>query len=51
MSGNSARSPTQTAGSFCLKAMMLTMTAAVKTMDVQRWVCRIHSFKFKETSL
>jgi hypothetical protein len=30
--------------------MMLTMTAAVKAMDSQRWVCRIHLFQFNVTS-
>ena len=47
-SGNSASRPTQTGGSFRIMATMLTMTATVKAMDVQRWACRIHSFK--ETS-
>jgi hypothetical protein len=25
---------------------MLSMTVAVKTMDVQRWICRINVFSF-----
>src|SRR5438445_979045 len=29
---------------------MLTMTATVKAMDSQRWVCRIHLFQFNGTS-
>jgi len=28
----------------------LMMTATVKTMDNQRWVCRIHLLQFKWTS-
>ena len=28
----------------------LIMTATVKTMDSQRWVCRIHLFQFNRTS-
>src|SRR5882762_9515447 len=32
-------------------AMMLTMTATVKAIDNQRWVCRIHLFQFNWTSL
>ncbi len=31
-------------------ATMLRMTATVKTIDTQRWNCRIHSFQFKRTS-
>src|SRR5258708_31011396 len=32
-------------------ATPLTMTATVKAMDSQRWVCRIHLFQFNRTSL
>src|SRR5437660_2264542 len=32
-------------------ATMLTMTATVKAIDSQRWVCRIHLFQFNWTSL
>src|SRR6266508_2509945 len=31
-------------------ATMLAMTATVKAMDSQRWVCRTHSFQFTGTS-
>jgi hypothetical protein len=31
-------------------ATMLTMTATVKAMDSQRWVCRTHLFQFNVTS-
>ena len=31
---------------FCAMAMMLTITANVKAMDGQRWVCRIHLLQF-----
>jgi hypothetical protein len=31
-------------------ATTLTMTATVKAMDSQRWVCRIHLFQFNVTS-
>jgi hypothetical protein len=34
----------------CTTATMLTMTATVKAMDSQRWVCRIHLFQFNVTS-
>jgi hypothetical protein len=34
----------------CTTAAMLTMTATVKAMDSQRWVCRTHLFQFKVTS-
>jgi len=53
MSGSSARRPTQTAGSFCPMAKiltMLTMTATVKAMDSQRCICRIQLFQFKGSS-
>jgi hypothetical protein len=29
---------------------VLTMTATVKAMDSQRWVCRTHLFQFNGTS-
>jgi hypothetical protein len=29
---------------------MLTMTATVKAMDSQRWICRTHVFQFNGTS-
>ena len=35
---------------FCAMATMLTMTAAIKAMDGQRWVCRILLFEFNGTS-
>jgi hypothetical protein len=31
-------------------AMILMITATVKAMDSQRWVCRINLLKFNETS-
>jgi hypothetical protein len=31
----------------CTTVMPLIMTATVKTMDSQRWDCRIHLFQFK----
>ena len=34
----------------CTTATPLTMTATVKAMDSQRWVCRIHLFQFNGTS-
>jgi hypothetical protein len=49
-SGSSAKRPTQTAGFSRPKATMLTMTATVKAMDSQRWVCRTHLFQFNVTS-
>jgi hypothetical protein len=30
----------------CTTVMPLMMTATVKTMDTQRWVCRIHLLQF-----
>ena len=42
--------PTQTACCSCTKATMLTMTATVKAMDSQRWICRTHLFQFNGTS-
>ena len=50
ISGSSAKRPTQTVYFFCATATMLTMTATVKTMDSQRWVCRTHLFQFNGTS-
>src|SRR6266478_45265 len=35
----------------CTTATPLTMTATVKAMDSQWWVCRIHLFQFNRTSL
>jgi ribosomal protein L36 len=35
---------------FCAIATMLMITATVKTMDSQRWICRIHLLKFNEIS-
>jgi len=34
----------------CTTATPLMMTATVKAMDSQRWVCRIHLFQFNVTS-
>jgi hypothetical protein len=48
--GSSARRPTQTAGFSCVKATTLTMTAAVKAMESQRWICRTHLCQFNATS-
>src|SRR5260221_2304377 len=31
-------------------ATKLAMTATVKAMDIQRWICRTHSFQFTGTS-
>src|SRR5262249_19250439 len=49
-SGSSTRRPTQTTGSFPAKATMLTMTATVKAMDSQRWICRTQLLQFTRTS-
>src|SRR5258708_30105391 len=50
-SGNSGKKYTQEAGSFPNpKVMKMAMTIAVKAMDSQRWVCRIHMFQFNGTS-
>jgi hypothetical protein len=48
--GSSARRPTQTAGFSWAKATTLTMTAAVKAMESQRWICRTHLCQFNATS-
>ncbi len=50
-SGITANMPTEAVYFFCAMATMLTMTATVKAMDSQRWVCRIHLFQFNVTSL
>src|SRR5215813_12008427 len=34
----------------CTTVTPLTITASVKAMDSQRWVCRIHLFQFNEAS-
>ena len=31
-------------------ATQLAMTATVKAMDTQRWICRVHLFQFNGTS-
>src|SRR5437867_4465546 len=49
-SGGSAMRPTQTACFFSTKATMLAMTATVKAMASQRWVCRTKLFQFNGTS-
>src|SRR3979490_903185 len=49
-SGITAKRPTEAVYFFCAMATMLTMTATVKAMDSQRWVCRIHLFQFNVTS-
>jgi hypothetical protein len=49
-SGNTAMRPTLEVYLPCTTATMLTMTATVKAMDSQRWVCRIHLFQFNVTS-
>src|SRR5262249_49679775 len=52
-SGGSGEEGTQ-AGGCCpcpkAKPTMLAMTAAVKAMDIQRWLCRTHLFQFIGTS-
>jgi hypothetical protein len=45
-----AKRPTEFVYFFCAIATMLTMTAAVKAIDSQRWVCRIHLFQLNGTS-
>src|SRR5437660_11279570 len=45
-SGNTAKRPTLEVYLPCTTATMLTMTATVKAMDSQRWVCRTHLFQF-----
>jgi hypothetical protein len=49
-SGNTAKRPTLEEYFPCTTATMLTMTATVKAMDSQRWVCRTHLFQFNVTS-
>jgi len=46
-SGSNAKAPNQAVYFPCDTATPLTITAAVKTMDIQRWVCRIHLFQLK----
>src|SRR5947209_1933894 len=45
-SGTTAKRPTEFVYFFCAIATTLTITATVKAMDSQRWVCRIHLFQF-----
>jgi hypothetical protein len=49
-SGNTANRPTLVEYLPCTTATPLTMTATVKAMDSQRWVCRTHLFQFNVTS-
>src|SRR6516225_6784567 len=49
-SGATARRPTQVAYLPLTTATMLMMTARVKAMDSQRWVCRTHLFQFNGPS-
>src|SRR4029434_11098103 len=49
-SGNNAKRPIQRLCACCTMATMLTMTATVKAMDSQRWICRTQVFPFIETS-
>src|SRR5262249_8059325 len=49
-SGNTAKRPTLEVYFPCPTAMMLTMTATVKAMHTQRWVCPTHLFQFNGTS-
>jgi hypothetical protein len=49
-SGNTARWPTLEVYLFCTTATRLMMTATVRAMDSQRWVCRTHLFQFTVTS-
>ena len=49
-SGATANRPTAVLYLFNPMATMLTMTARVKAMESQRWVCRIHLFQFNRTS-
>src|SRR6516164_248094 len=44
-SGNTAKRPTPPVYFFSAIATMLTMTATVKAMDSQRWICLIHLFQ------
>ena len=32
-------------------ATKLAMTVTVKTIDIHRWICRIHAFQLNETSV
>src|SRR3989442_12077648 len=50
-SGNTAKRPTLEVYFPCTTATMLTMTATVKAMDNQRWVCRTHLFQFNDIVL
>ena len=45
MSGTNARKPIQVWPGMTNIATMLAMTAIVKVMDNQRWVCRIQVLK------
>src|SRR2546425_838796 len=47
-SGNTANRPTLEVYFPCTTATMLTMTATVKAMHSQRWVCRTHLFQFND---
>src|SRR6266852_6298048 len=47
-SGNTAKRPTLEVYFPCTTATMLTMTATVKAIDSQRWVCRTHLFQFDD---
>src|SRR6266851_2044968 len=47
-SGNTAKRPTLEVYFPCTTATMLTMTATVKALDSQRWVCRTHLFQFND---
>jgi hypothetical protein len=50
-SGKSGKKYTHSAGSFPTpKAIKMATTTAVKMIDIQRWICRIQSFQFNETS-
>src|SRR6266567_5707911 len=49
-SGKTATRPSLEEYFPCTTATVLTMTATVKAMDSQRWVCRIHLFHFIVTS-
>src|SRR6266853_6318804 len=49
-SGNTAKRPSLELYFPCTTATPLTMTATVKAMDSQRWVCRTHLFQFNGTS-
>src|SRR5215472_4938840 len=49
-SGASATKPIQVPYLRIITARVLKMTATVKAMDSQRWVCRTHLFQFNGTS-